>query len=86
MRFLDELWGDDEESKSTLQELFGYLLSGDARQQKLFMLVGPKRSGKGTIARVLGGLLGQRNVAGPTLSSLSTNFGCNTKYFGHTFG
>ena len=33
------------------------------------------RSGKGTIARVLMKLLGQNNVCGPTLSSLSTNFG-----------
>ncbi len=39
------------------------------------MLVGPKRSGKGTIARVLTALLGRENVAGPTLGSLATNFG-----------
>jgi putative DNA primase/helicase len=38
-------------------------------------MIGPKRSGKGTIARVLTALLGPDNVAGPTLSSLSTNFG-----------
>jgi putative DNA primase/helicase len=73
--FLDELWGDDDETKDTLQEWFGYLLSGDTRQQKMLMFVGPKRSGKGTICRVIGGLLGHYNVAGPTLASLSTNFG-----------
>ena len=39
------------------------------------MMVGPKRSGKGTIARVLRRLVGERNVAGPTLSSLSEPFG-----------
>jgi putative DNA primase/helicase len=39
------------------------------------MLVGPKRAGKGTIGRVLTRLLGRHNVAGPTLSSLGTNFG-----------
>ena len=38
-------------------------------------MVGPKRSGKGTIARVLTRLIGERNVAGPTLSSLSEPFG-----------
>jgi putative DNA primase/helicase len=38
-------------------------------------LVGPKRSGKGTIARVLTAILGRENVAGPTLSSLAQNFG-----------
>lgn len=39
------------------------------------MLVGPKRAGKGTILRVVKGLLGDHNVAAPTLSSLTTNFG-----------
>jgi putative DNA primase/helicase len=58
-----------------LQELLGYLISGDRRQQKVFLLIGPPRSGKGTIARVMGALLGAENVAGPTLGSLASNFG-----------
>ena len=53
----------------------GYLLGGDTRLQKIFLFVGPKRAGKGTIGRVLTGLLGSHNVAAPTLASLSTNFG-----------
>jgi putative DNA primase/helicase len=75
LRFLTDLWGSDDESIGTLQEVFGYCVSGDTKQQKMFLLVGPKRSGKGTIARVLGALLGAHNVAGPTLASLGTNFG-----------
>src|SRR4029079_11210253 len=43
--------------------------------QKMFLLVGPKRGGKGTIGRVLTGLLGAHHVSAPTLASLSTNFG-----------
>jgi putative DNA primase/helicase len=39
------------------------------------LVVGPKRAGKGTIARMLTGLVGKSNVAGPTLSSLASNFG-----------
>jgi putative DNA primase/helicase len=53
----------------------GYVLGGSTAQQKIFMLVGPRRSGKGTIGRVLTGLLGAHNVAAPTLASLTTNFG-----------
>ena len=34
----------------------------------MYLLVGPKRSGKGTIARVLTGLLGAHNTAAPTLA------------------
>jgi len=75
LAFLRELWGDDDESINCLQEMFGYLLSGDTSQQKMFLLVGPKRGGKGTIGRVLTRLLGRHNVAGPTLSTLGTNFG-----------
>jgi putative DNA primase/helicase len=74
-RFLGELWPDDDESKQTLAEIMGYVLFGDTRQQKMFLAVGPKRSGKGTIGRVLTGLLGAHNTAAPTLSGLTTNFG-----------
>lgn len=73
--FLDDLWGDDTESIGTLQEIFGYVLTHDTRQQKLFLIVGPKRSGKGTIARILTALVGKANVAGPTLAGLGSNFG-----------
>jgi putative DNA primase/helicase len=75
LAFLMQLWGDDRESVECLQEMFGYLVSGDTRQQKIFLLVGPKRGGKGTIARVATHMLGRHNVAGPTLSSLGINFG-----------
>jgi putative DNA primase/helicase len=75
LNFLNSLWPDDKESIGTLQEIFGLLLTGETRHQKMFLIVGPKRSGKGTIARVLTALLGQANVCGPTLSSISQNFG-----------
>jgi putative DNA primase/helicase len=74
-RFLHMLWPDDAESVGTLQEIFGLLLTADTRYQKLFLLVGPKRSGKGTIARVLSALLGEANACAPTLAGLGTNFG-----------
>lgn len=74
-KFLEELWPNDPESISTLQEIFGYFLVPDTRQQKLFLFVGPKRSGKGTIGRVLRDLLGPHNVSAPTFASLSKNFG-----------
>ncbi len=74
-RFLDSLWPDDSESQDTLQEFFGYALSCDTKQQKLFLLEGPKRSGKGTIARVLTQMIGPANICAPTLAGLGTNFG-----------
>jgi putative DNA primase/helicase len=75
LQFLHDLWPDDEASIDALAEMYGYVLAGGTAQQKIFLLVGPKRGGKGTIGRVLTGLLGAHNVAAPTLASLSTNFG-----------
>lgn len=75
LRFLQDLWPDDDEAIASLQEVIGYLLTADTRQQKAFMLVGPKRGGKGTLGRVITGLLGPHHVAAPTLASLATNFG-----------
>ena len=75
LRFLREVWPDDDEQVDTLQEMFGYLVSNETRQQKGFLAVGPKRSGKGTIARTLRRLRGEDAVAGPTLASLAGNFG-----------
>ena len=76
LKFLNEdLWPDDAESVETLQEVFGYLLTLNTQQQKIFMLVGPKRSGKGTIGRLLTAVHGRENVCAPTLGSLGSNFG-----------
>jgi putative DNA primase/helicase len=73
--FLREVFEEDDSAIGTLQELFGYFLLPDTRQQKIGLMVGPKRSGKGTIGRVLTAMLGRENVCGPTLGSLCTNFG-----------
>jgi putative DNA primase/helicase len=75
LKFLSELWPDDPEMARTIQEWFGYCLTPDTQQQKILLLVGPLRSGKGTIGRVLAGLVGAENVANPTLSSLGGPFG-----------
>ena len=75
LTFLSQLWPEDSGSIGTLQEWFGYCLTPDTRQQKILLVVGPKRSGKGTVARVIRSLVGRENVAGPTLASLATNFG-----------
>lgn len=80
MRFLRILWpptedGSEADEVQALAQWFGYILSGRLDLQKALLLVGPPRSGKGTIARILTALLGQENVAAPTLAGLCTNFG-----------
>lgn len=75
LSFLASVWPDDPEAVQALQEWFGYVLSGRTDLEKILLIVGPRRSGKGTIARILTQLIGMANVAGPTMSSLTTNFG-----------
>jgi P4 family phage/plasmid primase-like protien len=74
-RFLKDIWPEDQESIDCLQEIFGYILSGDTRQQKFFNVIGPRRSGKGTINKVLVALLGQHNTVAPELGELCDTFG-----------
>ena len=75
LTFLNSLWPEDPASLSTLQEWFGYCLLPDTAQQKILMMIGPTRSGKGTIARIIRQLICEKNIGAPTLASLSTNFG-----------
>ena len=75
LAFLGQLFEDDLQSWDLIQEWFGYCLTGDTSQHKMLLIVGPRRSGKGTIARVLARLVGASNVAGPTTSSLAGPFG-----------
>lgn len=75
LAFLAELWPDDPDSIAALQEFVGYVLAGRTDLHKILLLIGPTRSGKGTIARILTALIGRGNAAGPTLASLGTNFG-----------
>ncbi|CDM76127.1 DNA primase family protein [Mycobacterium marinum] len=75
LEFLSSVWPDDGDSVALLQQYIGYAISGRTDMQKLLLLIGPTRSGKGTIARMLTDLIGRLHVAGPTLASLGTNFG-----------
>jgi putative DNA primase/helicase len=75
LKFLGQILGDDVQSRDLLQEWFGYCLTADTSQQKILMLVGPTRSGKGTVGRILNRLLGPECAVGLSFASLATNFG-----------
>ncbi len=75
LAFLDRLWPNDPQAIEALLMWFGYCLLADISFDKILMIVGPKRSGKGTIARVLRAMIGLHNTASPTLAGLGTNFG-----------
>jgi putative DNA primase/helicase len=71
--FLDDVLPKD--AQRFLQEWFGYVLSGRTDLEKIADLVGLPRCGKGTVATVLEALLGEENVASPSMPSLVGTFG-----------
>jgi putative DNA primase/helicase len=76
LAFLHSLWGDDAEAIACWQEYMALAaLTSDTSFQKALLLVGPPRSGKGTLLRVLTELAGREAVSSPTLASLGQDFG-----------
>ncbi len=75
LAFLNDLWPDDQASVACLQEWFGYLAVTDTSLQKILLLVGPPRAGKGTIARIIRELIGPENITAPRLANLADRFG-----------
>lgn len=73
--FLDSVLPGDQQAQDFLGEWFGYVISGRTDQHKIAALIGKKRSGKGTIARVLSALIGKGNVVGLNLNKLAGTFG-----------
>lgn len=73
--FLDDVFDGDEERVNLLAEWFGLNMTSDTRYQAIMMLVGPRRSGKGTTLRMLRRLVGDTNCASPRMTTLGGQFG-----------
>lgn len=75
LTFMDSAWGDDQVAKNLLQEWLGYVVGGGNEKAKALFLVGQKRSGKGTILRLILDLVGKQNNAPLSISGLSEKYG-----------
>jgi P4 family phage/plasmid primase-like protien len=73
--FLDSIWEGDEELKESLRLWMGYLLISSMKEQKFALLKGASRAGKGTLARVIEGLIGHKNYAACSMNSFGGDFG-----------
>jgi len=83
LRFLESLKLDEDEVRA-LQEYLGLLLVPDTSFQKAFLLVGPPRSGKGTIGRIIELLIGLMNCVGRSLNDFGRQSFCLEPLIGKT--
>jgi putative DNA primase/helicase len=72
--FTGSAWPTSPNSTLALEEMLGYFASGLTHLQKILMLVGDTRCGKGTIGRLTRKLLGA-SVVGTSFDDLSGPFG-----------
>lgn len=75
LQFLDEVFASDTETIYELQKMFGYFITTDTRLQKMFSLTGERRSGKGTIIRIIRCLIGENNVTNISFKTITGTFG-----------
>jgi putative DNA primase/helicase len=74
-KLLFDQWKYDAETIHTIHEILGYLLTPDNRMQKIFLWIGPSRSGRGTIRITLENLVGLENIGTTSAASLGRPFG-----------
>lgn len=71
LKTLNEIFEDDQDKISVLQEFFGYCLTRDVRKEKALLLLGESRSGKSTILETLGAVMGEDNTSYVSMCDIS---------------
>ena len=74
INFLLDVFDGDESAVTLLQQWIGYCLTTMTFAQKILLIIGPPRSGKGTIARVIQEMLSPANYTNPSANSLANDF------------
>ena len=71
--FLNASLDGDQELIALMQEWLGYLMTRSYKHQKMLLMLGASRSGKGTIARILKLLIGVYDYFAGSLSSFAND-------------
>ena len=78
LAFIESIWPTQMDQRIEYQKMLGYLLMNENPEQKLFILLGAPRSGKGTTLRLIRSLIGGDNCCAPNLTSLANDFGLDS--------
>lgn len=73
LAFLHSSLEGDQERIALLQEWFGYMISNSSRYHKILFMLGPPRSGKGMIGKVLEQIVGPYNFSGCELHAFGSD-------------
>ena len=71
--FVNDIFDGDAQRINLLHEWLGYMLVRDYRFQKAMVMIGQRRSGKGTIGAILKQLVGSENYTGMGLEDLQSD-------------
>ena len=71
----EEIWPEDKQAVRCFRQWCGYLVSGRTDLHSVLFVVGPARSGKGTLGAVMSALVGERNVTRPMIGAFGRPFG-----------
>ncbi|MGO4734271.1 DNA primase family protein [Paenibacillus sp. 2KB_22] len=74
MKFLKDIFENDDDLIKLVQEIFGYCLTSDISAQKAFILYGKGANGKSVLSDILSTLVGSSNTCSLTLSDLDKSF------------
>jgi putative DNA primase/helicase len=75
LQTLNEIFNGRQDCIALLQEWMGLQLVPDNRYEKLMLLVGRPRSGKGTVISMMNAMLGSKNVVSTNFAKLASRFG-----------
>ena len=75
LRFLAEITDEDQETQNLILDYWAYAMTENTHLQKALLILGPKRSGKSLLGRLLSRVVGPDNVVSPPLSSIGRQFG-----------
>jgi hypothetical protein len=73
-RYMTDWFPQDRAAFEVVLRWFGYSFTTDYREQKFFFFYGPTRAGKGSLARLLCGLVGSNNYNSANYAALEEKF------------
>lgn len=81
MKFMNDITNKDKDLQTLIQQICGYTFEyGSTPTQKLFLLYGSGRNGKGKLCNILTAIHGENNVSTVSISNLSKQFGLASVY------